>query len=62
MNETLLSAARRAVRFFNIDMNKGGIITVETQIAMETLDRMIRKESANGPQPSPPSPTPPCPR
>lgn len=42
--ETLLSAARRAVRFFNIDMNKGGIITVETQQAIETLDRMVRIE------------------
>jgi len=39
--ETLLTAARRAVRFFNIDMNKGGIMTVETQQAMETLDRMV---------------------
>lgn len=43
--ETLLTASRRAVRFFNIDMNKGGIITVETQRAVETLDRMVRIEA-----------------
>ena len=44
--ETLLSAARRVVRFFNIDMNKGGLITVETQQAVETLDGEVRKEAA----------------
>lgn len=44
--ETLLSAARRVVRFFNIDMNKGGIITVETQQAVETLNKMVHKEAA----------------
>lgn len=44
--ETLLSAARRVVRFFNIDMNKGGLITVETQQAVETLDGEVRKETA----------------
>ena len=43
--ETLLSAARRVVRFFNIDMNKGGLITVETQQAVETLDGEVRKEA-----------------
>lgn len=42
--ETLLTAARRVVRFFNIDMEKGGIVTVETQQAIDTLDRMIRDE------------------
>lgn len=44
--ETLLSAARRVVRFFNIDMNKGGLITVDTQQAVETLDGEVRKEVA----------------
>ena len=44
--ETLLSAARRVVRFFNIDMNKGGLITVDTQQAVETLDGEVRKEAA----------------
>lgn len=44
--ETLLTAARRVVRFFNIDMGKGGIITVETQQAVETLDRMVLKDAA----------------
>ena len=44
--ETLLSAARRVVRFFNIDMNKGGLMTTDTQQAIETLDRMVRAEDA----------------
>lgn len=43
--ETLLSAARRVVRFFNIDMNGGGLITVETQAAIEVLDSEVRKEA-----------------
>lgn len=44
--ETLHTAARRVVRFFNIDMNKGGIIDVQTQQAIETLDKEVRKEAA----------------
>ncbi|MDJ0449220.1 hypothetical protein [Methylocystis sp. JR02] len=44
--ETLLTAARRVVRFFQIDMNKGGIMTVETQQSMDTLDKMVRREEA----------------
>lgn len=44
--ETLLSAARRVVRFFNIDMNGGGLMTVDTQQAVETLDRMVRAADA----------------
>lgn len=43
--ETLLTAARRACRFYNIDMNKGGIITVETEQAMATLAKMVEKET-----------------
>jgi hypothetical protein len=42
--ETLLTAARRVVRYFNIDMNKGGIITVSTEQAMETLNMMVTNE------------------
>lgn len=53
-DETLLSAARRVVRFFNIDMNKGGIITVETQAAIETLDRMVHCESQREKRIAPP--------
>jgi hypothetical protein len=45
MEETLLSAARRVVRFFNIDMNKGGLITEETQQAIEQLDFQVRRET-----------------
>lgn len=44
-SETLLSAARRAVRFFNIDNTRGGgLISNETSSAMETLDRQWRLE------------------
>lgn len=43
--ETLHTAARRVVRFFHIDMNKGGIITEATEQAIETLDREVRKET-----------------
>lgn len=45
MEETLLTAARRAVRFFRIDMDKGGIITVQTQHAIETLDKQVLIEA-----------------
>ena len=44
--ETLLTASRRVVRFVNIDMNKGGLLTVPTQQAIETLDKMVRAEDA----------------
>jgi hypothetical protein len=42
--ETLFTAARRAVNYFNIDMNKGGIITVLTQQAIETLAQQVERE------------------
>jgi len=42
--ETLFTAARRVVRFFNIDMNKGGLITVDTMHAVDTLDKMLRAD------------------
>lgn len=42
--ETLLSAARRVVRFFNIDMSHGGLTSVETQKAIETLDIQVSRE------------------
>jgi hypothetical protein len=45
MDESLLTSARRVVRYFNIDMNKGGLVSEETQQAVETLDRMVRIES-----------------
>jgi len=41
--ETLKSAARRAVRYFNIDMNAGGLITRDTEIAMLTLNKMVER-------------------
>lgn len=48
--ETLLSAARRVVRFFNIDMNHGGLVSVDTQQAIDTLDKMVRATEASAPQ------------
>ena len=45
--ETLLTAASRVVRFFNIDNTSGGgLISVETSTAVETLDKMVRAEDA----------------
>jgi len=45
--ETLLSAARRAVRFFQIDMNgHGGLMSVATQIVMDTLAREVEIAAA----------------
>lgn len=45
--ETVLTAARRVVRFFNIDNQLGGgLISIDTTQAIETLDRMIRLEDA----------------
>lgn len=43
--ETLFTAARRAVRFFNIDMNKGGLITPETEHAIGLLNRQVQEEA-----------------
>lgn len=43
--ETLLSAARRALRFFRIDEAHGGLTSQETLIAMDTLALQVEKES-----------------
>jgi hypothetical protein len=44
--ETLLTAARRAVRYFDCDMAKGGLITSDTELAIETLRKEVHKEAA----------------
>lgn len=44
-DETLFTAARRAVRNFNIDMNKGGLMTTDTEIAMQELQKQVEIES-----------------
>lgn len=45
--ETLLSAARRVIRFFNIDNTSGGgLISIETQQAVDTLDIMVQRAQA----------------
>lgn len=42
--ETLFTAARRAHRDFQIDMNKGGLMSVQTQQSMETLGKELERE------------------
>lgn len=44
--ETLLSAARRVVRFWRIDEAHGGLTSRDTLIAMDTLSLQIEKETA----------------
>ena len=45
--ETLLSAARRVVRFTKIDETRGGgLISIETVKAVQLLDEQVRIESA----------------
>ena len=39
--ETLLTAARRVVRFFNIDQQHGGLVSIETIHAVNTLDIQV---------------------
>ena len=57
MEETLLTAARRVVRFFNVDQASGGSVSIETLKAMLTLEVQVEKEvnrqkkiEKNGPQ------------
>ena len=46
-HETLHTAARRVVRFLNINLHKdGGIITEETQKALLTLDIQVALEAS----------------
>jgi hypothetical protein len=48
--ETLFTAARRLVRYLNIDLNKGGIVTVETQMALHSLEVQIVKQQTKDEQ------------
>lgn len=43
MEETLFTAARRLVRDLNIDLNHGGIVTVDTQKSLHLLEVQIVK-------------------
>jgi len=45
--ETLLSASRRFVRFFNIDESHGGLISHDTLIARDQLQIQLDKERRN---------------
>lgn len=42
--ETLLSAARRVARYFRIDQEHGGLVSVETIQAVEILDIQVNRE------------------
>lgn len=44
--ETLLSAARRVVRFLRIDEVHGGLLNNETVRAADTLDKQVRLAEA----------------
>ena len=44
MQETLFTAARRALRFFNIVMQHGGLVDREFEQAMSTLQRQVEAE------------------
>lgn len=43
--ETLLSAARRVLRYFRIDEAHGGLTSPDTLIAMDTLALQVERES-----------------
>jgi hypothetical protein len=45
VNDSLSVAARRVVRDFNRDMNVGGLITPQTQIAVEILQRALERDA-----------------
>lgn len=42
--ETLLTAARRVVREFNIMMHEGGLTNKNLEQAFDTLDKYVRRE------------------
>lgn len=44
MQETVFTAARRALRFFNIVMQHGGLVDREFEQAMSTLQKEVEKE------------------
>lgn len=47
--ETLLTAARRVVRFFKIDETRGGgLISTETVKAIDTLNMQVRLAEKGG--------------
>lgn len=50
MEETVFTAARRLVRDLNIDLNKGGIVTEDTQRSLHTLEREIIKQQTKDEQ------------
>lgn len=44
--ETLFTAARRLMRFVNVDLNhNGGLLTEETQKALLDLERQVEREN-----------------
>jgi hypothetical protein len=47
--ETLFTAARRVLRCIRIDEAHGGMLSIETMKAIETLDKEVRKQSTRSP-------------
>lgn len=46
MDEDLFTAARRIVTYLNIDLNReGGLVSHETEIALQTLETQMRIEA-----------------
>lgn len=45
-DETLLTAARRVVRFIRIDDAHGGLLSNDTVQAVDTLDKQVRLAAA----------------
>lgn len=46
MEESLYTSVRRFIRFFDIDMVKGELITEETKKAFEIMRQQFEKEKA----------------
>ncbi|KQO69502.1 hypothetical protein ASF22_02520 [Methylobacterium sp. Leaf87] len=51
--ESLLTAARRIVRFIRIDDAHGGLLSTETVQAADTLDKQVRRAAAQTDAPTP---------
>jgi hypothetical protein len=45
MQEDLFTAARRLVRYLNIDLQHGGLVTNETEKALSLLELQMREEA-----------------
>lgn len=46
MNETLLTAARQVVECFDLDIQRGEMISIRTQLAVQSLRHLVERETA----------------